>query len=121
MAGAMGSSGSGSSSILRIRDDRSAGRRLFRQGGGSFSHWKAREARKPRETLKKRLLQKSEGIFFRTNFRVKSVRGIFRFFGGFFWGGGGGGRKNSTKNPQQNSKQNLGASRPKSTLQGPGL
>ena len=45
------------------------------------------------------------------------------FFGGVFWplsleNTGG---KNPSKNPQQNSNQNLGALRPKSTLQGSGL
>ena len=64
----------------------------------------------------------------------RNPRGIFpnKFRGGFcggFFGWifssffflGKDGRKNPPKNPRQNSNQNLGASRPKSTLQGSGL
>ena len=64
------------------------------------------------ESIKKRLLQKSEG-----NFSEQSpgwiLRGIFWWiFRAFFlW-------KNRRKNPRQNSNRNLGVSRAKSTLPG---
>ena len=69
-------------------------------------------------TVKKSLLQKSEGIF------PNKVLGEFcgGFFGGFISGLflGKKRRKNPPKDPRQNSNRNLGASRPKSTLQGSG-
>ena len=71
--------------------------------------------------FKRRLLQKSEGNF--------SEQSPGEFSGGFlvffFWGGGRFPWKKDErihpKNPRQNSNKNLGASRPKSTLQGSGL
>ena len=70
--------------------------------------------------IKKRLLQKSEG-----NLAERSPGWILR---GIFWWIFSGllslekiGRKHPPTNPRQNSNRNLGASRPKSTLQGSGL
>ena len=72
-------------------------------------------------------------VFSRTGF-FRNLRGIFLneflgefccgflggcFFGAFFFGRTGG--KNPHKNSRQNSNQNLGASWPKSTLQGSAL
>ena len=72
------------------------------------------------ESLKKRLLKKSEGTF------PNKVLGKFcgGFLGGFFrafFRGKKGAKKSPPKNPRQNSNWNLGVSRPKSTLQGSGL
>ena len=71
---------------------------------------------------RKRFLQKPEGNFAE---QIPSEFGGGFFFGGFLglspWKTKKTEEKTPTKNPEQNSNQNLGASRPKSTLQGSGL
>ena len=73
--------------------------------------------------VKKRLLQKSEGIFFPNEAACFFCGGFLVDFFSFllFFLGKKGGKIHHKKNPRQISNRDLGVSRPKPTLQGSGL